>query len=99
MFGQPLGSAGPWVGPLSTAFTWESGRWVHILILCVSYFSTLVWSVLSALFVSLTQDEVFCAFLLRLVLVFFLFRVWVPTNQESTKLVELIRIKSYNYFW
>ena len=49
--------------------------------------------------VSVMQDEVFCVFLLRLVLVFSLFRVWVPANQESPKLVELIRIKSYNYVW
>ena len=52
-----------------------------------------------ALLVSVTQDEVFCVFMLRLVLVFSLFRVWVPANQESPKLVELIRIKPYNYFW
>ena len=94
-----LGPADPWVGPLSTAFAWESCRWVHVLIFCVSYFCTSAWSVLWALIVSITQDGVFCAFLLRLVLVFFLFRIWVPANQKSPKLVELIRIKSYNYFW
>ena len=92
-------SASPWVGPLSIAFAWESSRWVQIKILAVSLFCTLVWSVMWALFVSVTQDEVFCVFLLRLVLVFSLFHVWVPTNQESPKLVELIRIKSYNYVW
>ena len=52
-----------------------------------------------ALLVSVMQDEVFRVFMLRLVLVFSLFRVWVPANQESPKLVELIRIKPYNYFW
>ena len=52
-----------------------------------------------ALLVSVTQDEVFRVFMLHLVLVFSLFRVWVPANQESPKLVELIRIKPYNYFW
>ena len=60
--------------------------------LCMSVFS-IKWAHL----VSVTQDEVFCVFLLRLVLVFSLFRVWVPANQESPKLVELIRIKFYNY--
>ena len=41
----------------------------------------------------------FCVSLLRVVLVFSLFRVWVPANQESPKIMELIRIKSYNYVW
>ena len=47
--------------------------------------------------VSVTQDEFFGVFLLRLVLVFSLFRVWVPTNPP--KFMELIRIKFYNYVW
>ena len=62
--------------------------------LCRSVFS-IKWAHL----VSVTHDEVFGVFLLHLVLVFSLFRVWVPANQESPKLVELIRIKPYNYFW
>ena len=65
-----------------------------VLGLCTSVFSV-KWAHL----VSVTQDEVFCVFLLCLVLVFSLFRIWVPANQESPKLMELIRIKSYNYFW
>ena len=60
---------------------------------------TLVCYVKWAHLVSVTQDEFFGVFLLRLVLVFSLFRVQVPTNQESPKLVELIRIKSNNYVW
>ena len=41
----------------------------------------------------------FCVSLLRLVLVFSLFRVWVPANQESPKLVEIVSNKPYNYIW
>ena len=48
-----------------------------------------------ALLVSVMQDEVFCVFMLRLVLVFSLFCIWVPGNQESPKLVELISCKPY----
>ena len=48
---------------------------------------------------SVMQDEVLCVFMLRLMLVFPLFRVWVPANQESPKLVELVSIKPYNYIW
>ena len=46
--------------------------------------------------VSVTQDAIFCEFVLRLVFVFYLFHLWVPTNQDSPKLVEFIRIKAYN---
>ena len=34
-----------------------------------------------------------------LVLVFSLFCIWVPANQESPKLVEMVRNKSYDYFF
>ena len=50
-----------------------------------------------ALLVSVTQDKVFCVFVLRFVLIFSLFHIWVPANQESPKLMEMVRIKSYNY--
>ena len=40
-----------------------------------------------------------CAFALHLVSVFALFRIWVPANQESPKLVELVSFKPYNYIW
>ena len=60
---------------------------------------TSIFSVKWALLVSVTQDEIFCVFLLRLVLVFSLFRVWVPANQESPKLVELVSFMPYNYIW
>ena len=59
----------------------------------------LVWSGLWALFVGVTQRRIFCAFVLCLSSVFALFRVWVPAIQESPKLVEIVSIKPYNYFW
>ena len=58
-----------------------------------------VYSVLWALFVSVTQGWIFCAIVLRLLSIFALFRVWVPAIQESPKLVEMVSIKPYNYFW
>ena len=73
--------------------------WVPFSDMCGPRSCTSVCSDEWALLVSVTQDEVFRVFILRLVLVFSLFRVWVPANQESPKLVELIRIKPYNYFW
>jgi len=56
-----------------------------------------VFSVKWAHLVSVTRDEVFCVFLLHLVLVFSLFRIWVPANQESPKLVELVSFMPYYY--
>ena len=73
--------------------------WVLFPDICGPRSCTSVCSDEWALLVSVMHDEVVCVFMLRLVLVFSLFRVWVPANQESPKLVELIRIKSYNYFW
>ena len=58
-----------------------------------------VWSGLWAFFVGMTQCWIFCASVLRLLSVFALFRVWVPANQESPKLVEMVSIKPYSYFW
>ena len=97
--GGPQSSADPQVPPLAPPFVLETAMWAPILCTSVLGLYTLAFSVKWAHLVSVTQDEVFCEFLLRLVLVFSLFRVWVPANQESPKLVELIRIKSYNYIW
>ena len=47
-------------------------------------------------FLYVTQDAIFCAIVLRLVFVFSLFHLWVPANQDSLKLMELVRIKPYN---
>ena len=97
--GRPRGSAGPRVPPLAPPFILDTTRWAPILCMSVPGLCTSVFSVKCVLLVSVMQDEVFCVFMLRLVLVLSLFRVWVPANQESPKLMELIRIKPYNYFW
>ena len=81
--GRPLGSAGPRVPPLAPPFVLDTTRWAPILCMSVPGLCTSVFSVKWAHLVSVTQDEVFCVFLLRLVLVFSLFRVWVPANQNS----------------
>ena len=52
-----------------------------------------------AFFVGMIQRRIFYAIVLRLSSVFALFRVWVPAIQESPKFVEIVRNKSYNYFW
>ena len=98
-FGRPRGSADHRVPPLALPFVLDTARWAPILCMSVPGLCRSVFSVKWTHLVSVTQDGVFGVFLLRLVLVFSLFRVWVPANQESPKLVELIRIKPYNYFW
>ena len=77
------------------------GDWLVGPLLCTSVpgLCMLICSVNWALFVSVTQDWIFCAFVLRLLLISSLFHVWVPVNQESPKLVEMVRNKSYDYFW
>ena len=58
-----------------------------------------VFSINWALFVSVTRDRIFSAFVLRLLFVFILFRVWVPAIQDSPKLVEMVSNNPYNYIW
>ena len=60
---------------------------------------TSVFSVKWAHFVGETQGLIFYASVMRLVYVFIIFHAWVPTNHNSPKLVELVRVKSYNYVW
>ena len=62
--------------------------------LCMS-----VCSINWALFVSVTHDWIFCAFVSRLLCVFVLFRVWVPAIQDSPKLMEMVSNRPYNYIW
>ena len=87
-----------WFGrPHLAAFGRVTDRWVLISDMSVPGLDTSVCSDNWAFFVSVTQDWIFCAFVLRLLLIFSIFHVWVPTNQESPKLMEMVRIKSYNY--
>ena len=94
--GQPCGSAGPRVPPLVPSFILDTAWWAPILCMSVPGFCTSVFSLKCAHLVSVTLDAIFCALLLCLVFVFFLFHLWVPANQDSPKLMELVRIKPYN---
>ena len=94
--GRPRGSAGPRVLPLAPPFVLDTARWALILCMSVPGFCTSVFSLKCAHLVSVTLDAIFCALLLCLVFVFFLFHLWVPANQDSPKLMELVRIKPYN---
>ena len=42
-----------------------------------------------ALLVSVTQDWIICTFLLRSLVFSFAFKLWVPVDHDSPKLVEL----------
>jgi len=95
--GASLGSAGPTWPPLATAFGRVTDRWVLFFDICGPGSCTSVCSDEWA-FAHL-HDWIFCAFALRLVYIFVLFHTWVFANQESPKLVELVRIKSYYYVW
>ena len=55
-----------------------------------------VWSVRWALFVSETHVAIFCAFLVRSLVFYFVFNLWVPTEHNSPKLMEPISKKPYN---
>ena len=85
--------------PLASPFVLDTARWAPILCMSVPGLCTSVFLVKWAHLASVMQDEVFCVFMLHLMLVFPLVRVWVPANQESPKLVELVCIKPYNYVW
>ena len=78
------GSADPLTLPFATAFAQVTNSWVLGPFTCGPQFCTSVCFDNWALFLSVTQVWIFCAFVLRLVLVliFSLFHVWVPTNQE-----------------
>ena len=94
-----VGSAEPLWPPLATAFVWVSAWWVLMSDRSVPRLGWSIWSGLWAFFVGMMQCWIFCASVLRLLSVFALFRVWVPANQESPKLVKMVSIKPYNYFW
>ena len=88
----------PWP-PLATVFVWVSAWWVLMSDRSVPRLDWSVGSSLWALFVGMTQCRIFCAFVLRLSSILALFWVWVPAIEELLKLVEMVSIKPYNYFW
>ena len=98
-FGQTWGSTGPTLLILAPPFILDTARWAPILCMSVPGLCTSVFSVKWALLVSVMQDWIFYASVLILVYVFILFHVWVLANHNSLKLMELVRVKSYNYVW
>jgi hypothetical protein len=70
-----------------------------VLVLDDSCVGAPVWSGLWALLVSEMQDKIYYAFLLRSLVFFHAFHLWVPANHKSPKLVESIRIKPYSNIW
>ena len=66
--------------------SWQGGPnlipWVHLVGTPVSYG---LW----ALFVSVMQDWIICAFLLHSLVFSLAFRLWGPADHDSPKLVEL----------
>ena len=61
-----VGSAKPCCPPLATAFCWVSAWWVLMSDRSVPGLDWSVWSGLWALFVGMTQCQIFCASMLRL---------------------------------
>ena len=69
-FGQTSGSAGPRAPPLTPPFVLDTTRWAPILCMSVPGLCTSVFLVKWAHLASVMQDEVFCVFMLRLMLFF-----------------------------
>jgi hypothetical protein len=58
-FGRPRESANPLVGPLATAFSQSTDRWVGFLVLIISRHCMLVCLVVWAHLVSVMRDVIF----------------------------------------
>ena len=86
-FGRPWGLADPRVPPLAPPFILDTARWAPILCTLVSGLCTSVFSVKWALLLSVTQDAIFCGFLLHILCVFILFPTCVPAINNSPTLV------------
>jgi len=77
------------MAPPRPSFLWLAGRWALTLSLGCILLGTPVSYGLWALFVSVTQDWIICAFLLHSLVFSLAFRLWVPADHDSPKLVEL----------
>ena len=95
--GRPCGSAGPRVPPLAPPFVLDTARWAPILCMSVPGLCTSVFSVKWALLLSVTQDAIFCGFLLRILCVFILFQTCTPKINKSPTLVEFVSNNPYYY--
>ena len=95
--GARRGSADPRVPPLAPPFILDTARWAPILCTSVPGLCTSVFSVKWTLLLSVTQDAIFCGFLLRILCVFILFPTCVPAINNSPTLVKFISDNSYHY--
>ena len=99
-FGRTLGSADPTWQQLVLIFLGESDMWALVKIPWCIFLGSPICSNLWALFVSDTfQLLIFCAFFLVFTCVFSLLQMWVPANDNSPKLVEMISHKPNIYVW
>jgi len=95
--GRPRGSTDPRVQPLALPFILDTARWGPILCMSVPGLCTSVFSVKWALLLSVTQDAIFCGFLLHILCVFILFPTCVPAINNSPTLMKFISNNSYYY--
>ena len=86
--GRPPGSADPkWHSP-GPAFLWAADRWALVLILGCILLVVPISSSLWALLVSETQLQDILCISSVFTCVFLVLQMWVPTNDNSQKLVE-----------
>ena len=92
-FGRTLGSAVPTWQQLILIFLGESDLWALVKIPWCIYLGSPVCSDLWALLV--TDTSQCCAFSLVFTRVFSLLQMWVPADDNSPKLMEMISHKPY----
>src|SRR4029079_19674616 len=84
-----LGVGRPQIALPRPSFLWLAGRWALTLSFGCILLGTPVSYGLWALFVSVTQDWIICAFLLLSLVFSLAFRLCVPADHDSPKLVKL----------
>ena len=92
-FGQTLGSADPTWQQLVPIFLGEFDMWALVMISWCICLGSPVCSDMWALLVSDTSQC--CAFFLVFTRVFSLLQMWVPADDNSPKLMEMISHKPY----
>ena len=95
--GRPCGSAGPQVSPLAPPFVLDTAKWAPNLCMSVPGLCSSIFFVKWAHFEGEMWAGIFCVFFFVFTCVFIIFHQWVPADHNSPKLVELVRIKPYNY--
>ena len=102
------GGSWAYLGPVGVGRPYSEAVWAHLWLvhsLWDPYVDhgvhgqKLIWYVIWALNPCVTQDMIFCAFILCSLCFFILFRTCVPAINNSLTLVELISNNSYSYYW